>query len=169
MPTETFVDLQSLDLDRTLYGRADLDRRLAQRGTFQVVDRIVHEDVEGGVIVGVKEIRADDWWAADHIPGRPMFPGALMIETAAQIASFDYQQNRVDRSGGAGERFVGFGGVESARFRGLVTPGCTMVFVVKLMRAGSRMFRYAVQAFLRRDGVLAHDCVFDAEVLGVIV
>ena len=168
MPTEAFVDLAQLDLDHELYGRSELDRHLAQRGTFQVVDRIVYEDPAGGVIVGVKEIRGDDWWAADHIPGRPMFPGALMIETAAQIASFDYSKHRIDPAS-IGKRFVGFGGVDNARFRGLVTPGCRMVFVVKLLRAGSRMFRYAVQAFVERDRALSADCVFDAEVLGVIV
>lgn len=168
MPHEPFVDLAQLDLDRELYGRAELDRHLAQRGTFQVVDRIVHEAPAEGILVGVKAIRADDWWAADHIPGRPMFPGALMIETAAQIAAFDYSTHRM-APGSLGERFVGFGGVENARFRGLVTPGCTMVFVVKLLRAGSRMFRYAVQGFTARDGVIGDDCVFDGEILGVIV
>jgi 3-hydroxyacyl-[acyl-carrier-protein] dehydratase len=168
MPTETFVDLNQLDLDRELYGRAELDRHLAQRGTFQVVDRIVFEDASNGLIVGVKAIRGDDWWVGDHIPGRPMFPGALMIETAAQIASFDYSKNRIDPSL-IGKRFVGFGGVDSARFRGLVTPGCTMIFVVRLIRSGSRMFRYAVQAFTQRDGAVCTDIVFDAEILGVIV
>lgn len=168
MPTEAYVDLSQLDLDRELYGRTDLDRHLAQRGTFQVVDRIIYDDPKEGVIVGVKEIRADDWWATDHIPGRPIFPGALMIETAAQIASFDYSMHRID-SATVGQRFVGFGGVDKARFRGIVTPGCRMAFVIKLVRAGSRMFRYAVQAFVERDGVLGEDSVFDAEVLGVIV
>jgi 3-hydroxyacyl-[acyl-carrier-protein] dehydratase len=168
MPTETYVDLDQLDLGRELYGRAQLDRHLAQRGTFQVVDRIVFEDPPNGVIVGVKEIRADDWWAQDHIPSRPMFPGALMIETAAQIASFDFSVHRIDPAT-LGQRFVGFGGVDKARFRGLVTPGCMMIFVVKVIRAGSRMFRYGVQAFTRRDGVIGKDCVFDAEILGVIV
>ncbi|MEZ6017868.1 MAG: 3-hydroxyacyl-ACP dehydratase FabZ family protein [Planctomycetota bacterium] len=168
MPTETFVDLAQIDLEQTLYGRTDLDRHLAQRGTFQVVDRIVYEDPGNGVIVGIKDIRADDWWAQDHIPGRPMFPGALMIETAAQIASFDYALHRT-KPDAIGKRFVGFGGVDHARFRGMVTPGCRMVFVIKLIRAGSRMFRYGVQAFTERDGVVGADSVFDAEVLGVIL
>lgn len=168
MPTETFVDLASLDLDHVSVDRATLDRHLAQRGTFQVVDAIIHEDPPAGVLVGIKAIRADDWWTKDHIPGRPMFPGALMIETAAQIASYDYTAHRM-AGGAVGERFVGFGGVDKLRFRGLVTPGCRLVIVVKLLRAGSRMFRYAVQGFAERDGTLSEDCVFDGEVLGVIV
>jgi 3-hydroxyacyl-[acyl-carrier-protein] dehydratase len=168
MPLETLFDLAQLDRTRTLHGREELDKHLAQRGTFQVVDRIVWEDAEQGLVIGAKEILADDWWAAGHIPGRPMFPGALMIETAAQIASFDYSRHRIPADA-VGKRFVGFGGVDNARFRGLVTPGCTMFFVVKLLRSGSRMFRYATQAFLERDGQLEPTCVFEAEVMGVIV
>ena len=168
MATEPFVDLSSLDLDHVAVDRAELDRHLAQRGTFQTLDHVVHEAPEDGVVVGVKTIREDDWWADDHIPGRPMFPGAMMIETAAQIASYDYTAHRTTPEK-LGERFVGFGGVDKARFRGLVTPGCRMVFVVKLQRAGSRMFRYSVQGFTERDGVISDDCVFEADVLGVLV
>jgi len=168
MPIEAFLDLSKLDLSREVYGRAELDKYLAQRGTFQVVDRIIHDEPEAGLIVGVKDIRADDWWASDHIPGRPMFPGALMIETAAQIASFDYAVNRADPAT-VGQRFVGFGGVDNVRFRGMVTPGCLMVFIIKLVRAGSRMFRYSVQGFTAHEGVIAPNCVFDGEVLGVVL
>ena len=80
----------AVHLDHVAVERSELDQYLEQRGTFSVIDHLCHCDVEGGLLVGVKTIREDDWWAADHIPGRPMFPGVLMIETAAQIASFDY-------------------------------------------------------------------------------
>ena len=44
-----------------------------------------------------------------------------------------------------------------------------MIFVVKLRRAGSRMFRYSVQGFTERDGAIGDDCVFEADVLGHVV
>ena len=76
-----------------------------KRGTFAVLDHLAYVDQEAGLSVGVKSIRDDDWWAPDHVPGRPMFPGALMIETAAQIASHDYSRYRLE---GTSDRFVGF-------------------------------------------------------------
>jgi 3-hydroxyacyl-[acyl-carrier-protein] dehydratase len=166
MASLTEFDLASIDRTQIAVDRATLDEYLAQRGTFAVLDHLVHVDEEGGVAVGVKEIRADDWWAPDHIPGRPMFPGALMIETAAQIASFDYSRFRVEPGD---DRFVGFGGVESCRFRGVVEPPCNLFFVVKLLRAGSRMFKYQAEAYIERDGVLQPKRCFEAEVLGVLL
>ena len=66
-------------------------------------------------IVGFKDIRDDEFWVAGHIPGRPLFPGVLMIETAAQLASF-YTKKFVGWKG-----FVGFGAVENCRFRAQVS------------------------------------------------
>ncbi|MEM9382578.1 MAG: hypothetical protein AAGB93_21675 [Planctomycetota bacterium] len=166
MANATDFDLATIDREHVAVDRATLDEYLAQRGTFSVIDHLIHVDEEAGIAVGVKEIRDDDWWAKDHIPGRPTFPGALMLETAAQIASFDYSRFRVDPGD---KRFVGFGGVDDCRFRGVVEPHCHMYFVVRLERAGSRMFKYAAEGYIERDGVLQPKRVFEAKVLGVIL
>jgi len=167
MASEPLLDLESIDRTKVVVDRAELDQYLEQRGTFAVLDHLAHVDREAGVVVGVKAIREDDWWAPDHVPGRPMFPGALMIETAAQIASYDYSKHRIDPEGP--KRFVGFGGVDKARFRGIVEPPCTLFLTVKLERAGSRMFRYATEAYVERDGALEPTMVFEATVLGVLL
>ncbi|MEM9379800.1 MAG: hypothetical protein AAGB93_07590 [Planctomycetota bacterium] len=159
-------DLQSIDRDHVAIDRMKLNEYLKQRGTFAVLDHLCYSDQESGISVGVKAIRPDDWWTEDHIPGRPMFPGALMIETAAQIASYDYSCYRVKEGD---TRFVGFGGVDNARFRGVVEPPSTLYIVVKLERAGSRMFKYATQGFVETDGVLSPKRCFEADVLGVIL
>lgn len=166
MSVQQILDLDSIDRTQIAVDRATLDEYLAQRGTFAVLDHLAHVDKEAGIAVGVKAIRSDDWWAQDHIPGRPMFPGALMIETAAQIASFDYSKHRVE---GDDERFVGFGGVEDCRFRGVVEPPCTMFLAVKLQRAGSRMFKYSAEGYVEREGVLQPKRVFEATVMGVLL
>lgn len=166
MGNEPILDLESIDRTAVAVSRDELYEYLQQRGTFALLDRLCHVDAEAGTAVGVKEIREDDWWAKDHIPGRPMFPGALMIESAAQIGSFDFSKHRVNES--HGEHFVGFGGVEKTRFRGVVTPPSTLFFAVKLEKSGSRMFRYAAEAYVEKDGVLEPKRVFETTVLGVI-
>ena len=166
MPTSPILDLSIIDRTQVVVDRAELDKYLAQRGTFSVIDHLVHADKENAIMVGVKAIREDDWWAADHIPGRPMFPGALMIETAAQIASYDYSKNRILSEDD--NRFVGFGGVEKCRFRGVVAPPSNLYLCVKLERSSSRMFRYQAEGYIERDGELQAKRVFEATVLGVL-
>ena len=166
MANEPLIDLSTVDLNNVVADRAELDTYLEQRGTFTMVDYLAYCNKEDGMIVGVKAIKEDDWWAKDHVPSRAMFPGALMIETAAQIASYEYSKHRL---GGDVTRFVGFGGVDDCRFRGIVEPPCNLIITVKLVRAGSRMFRYKTQGFVQRDGVLSETRAFEATVLGVLI
>jgi len=159
MPTAPLLDFSTIDLTRTAATHAEIYRLLKQSGSFALLDGILHFDPSTPLVVGFKEIRAEDWWARDHIPGRPLFPGALMIETAAQLCAWDYMK----RSELAPDVFVGFGGLENTRFRGIVEPGRRMIFAGEVKRIRSRMFTYAAQGFV--DGCL----VFETDVLGVVV
>lgn len=163
MPTAPpLFDLDAVDLDRVVHGRETLDRYLRQRDRFEMLDAVVHEDVEGKIVVGYKDILRDDWWAKDHIPGRPMFPGVLQVEVAAQLAAYDYAAHRYP--GEVPEDvFVGFAGVDKVRFRGLVEPDCRLVMGVHLTKNSRRLFRYAAQGYVGRE------LVFEGEVLGVLV
>jgi 3-hydroxyacyl-[acyl-carrier-protein] dehydratase len=159
MAAETLIDFDALDLTQVIVDKAELLGTLHQRGRFEMVDGILHLDLTGGTVVGFKEIRGDDWWASDHIPGRPLFPGALMIEAAAQICTYHFLHVRTDLHGA----FVGFGGVDKVRFRSVVEPDCRMVFVGRVERVRSRMFTYSAQGFVGRR------LCFEAEILGVVV
>jgi 3-hydroxyacyl-[acyl-carrier-protein] dehydratase len=160
MPTTPLIDFEALDLTQTVGTPEDLKKYLKQRGTFELLDGVLHQGPEDELTVGFKDIRADDWWCADHIPGRPLFPGALMIETAAQLASYDYLRYRGDLSE---DQFVGFGGLDKTRFRAAVTPGCRMIFAAQLLRSRRSMFVYECQAFVDQK------IVFECEVMGVVV
>lgn len=153
------IDFETVDLARVVLTREDVLGKIRQRGRFALLDGILHVDGEGGLIVGFKDIRADDWWAADHIPGRPIFPGALMCEAAAQLCSYDYLRKQTLPEGG----FLGFGGMTDTRFRGVVEPGCRMLFAARPERLRSRMFTYAAQGFVERE------LVFETGILGVLV
>ncbi len=165
MASASLLDFNKIDLSRTVVSRTELDKYLKQAGRFAMLDGVLHEDVEGRLMVGYKDIAADDWWASDHIPGRPMFPGVLQIEAAAQLSAFDYSAHRVEHAGDgtAPGNFVGFGGVDKARFRGLVEPDCRLILCVHLEKCSRRMFRYQAQAFVDQQ------MVFEGQILGVLV
>jgi len=159
MPGEPLVEIEALELTRVIATRDDILAKIRQRGRFALLDGILQVDGEKGAIVGFKEIRADDWWAADHVPGRPIFPGALMCEAAAQLCSYDYLRKHTLPPGG----FLGFGGMDATRFRGVVQPDCRMILVARPERLRSRMFTYSAQGFVGRD------LVFETQILGVLV
>ncbi|MEZ5978300.1 MAG: 3-hydroxyacyl-ACP dehydratase FabZ family protein [Planctomycetota bacterium] len=160
MQTETpFLDFDAIDLDTTVVEKDEVLELLRQRNRFELVDGILHLDTEGGLIVGYKEIRSDDWWTTDHIPGRPLFPGVLMIESAAQMCTYHFM-----RSQNAGpETFVGFAGLDDVRFRATVVPDSRLVIAGRVRRVRSGMFIYDARGYV--DRALA----FEAVIRGVVV
>ena len=158
MPETPTIDLTQIDFTAVVADKAQIYSVLKQAGRFALLDKVVRFSTEERVSIGYKEIRADDWWCADHVPGRPLFPGVLMIETGAQLASWDHLRRHPEQKG-----FVGFGGLNDTRFRGQVEPGQRLVFVARETRVRSKMFLYAVQAFVKND------LVFETEVIGVVI
>jgi len=159
MPSEPLIDFEKVDLARVVATREDILGKIRQRGRFALLDGILKFDGEKGLVVGFKDIRADDWWATDHIPGRPIFPGVLVCEAAAQLCSFDYLRQHTLPEGG----FLGFGGMNETRFRGVVQPECRLVLAARPERLRSRMFVYVAQGFVERE------MVFETEILGILV
>lgn len=160
MPTAPLLDPTTLDGSRIVASHTDIYRRLKQANRFALLDGVYDlgpQPDDGGVVAGFKEIRADDWWTTDHIPGRPIFPGVLMVEAAAQLCSFDY----LTRFHEGEDLFIGFGGTNETRFRGLVAPPGRMTFVGTVRRVRKTLFTYYAQGFY--DGEL----VFESEVIGV--
>ncbi|MFQ5654791.1 MAG: 3-hydroxyacyl-ACP dehydratase FabZ family protein, partial [Planctomycetota bacterium] len=121
MPPKPLFDLDLVDLSATVFARQHIRQRIAQRAEMEMIDRIVLFEPERGRIAGVKEVRKEEFWVAGHFPGRPLFPGVLMIEAAGQLCSFYFAQ-----VGGA-DTVIAFAAADNVRFRGVVTPGDTLV------------------------------------------
>lgn len=159
MPTVPLVDLDKLDLDEVVVTKEELYGRLKQAGRLALVDGVLLLDTGGDLVVGYKDIRADDWWASDHIPGRPLFPGTLMVEASAQLSTYDFLQRRPELE----NAFIGFIGIDDTRFRATVEPPSRLVFVCRIARIRTTMFTYVVQ------GVVGDEVVFDARITGMVV
>jgi len=160
MSAPLLEDPLSLAHVEPLASGSDLDRILPQVNRFRMAEGILLSDPKKGVTVGYRDIRADDWWADDHVPGRPLFPGVLQCELAAQIASYDMLSNRFDAQTDS-DLFVGLGGLEAVRFRAPVVPGCRLVMAVFLKRARHNLCRYVCQ------GYVGEEMVFEGLILGV--
>lgn len=157
---QPIVDLATLDLSRNVISEEELRASLPHRDHFQLLDGICHFDPERGLAVGYKDWAADCWWSTGHIPGRPLMPGVLMIEGAAQVASFLIKK----ANAWAADSFIGLAGLDDVRFRGTVVPPARVYFVSgNLKISGRRLARMPAQAFCNGEMKM------ETELLGVML
>jgi 3-hydroxyacyl-[acyl-carrier-protein] dehydratase len=156
MPPELHFDPSHLDFTRVLAGRAEIRQVNPQRFEMEQLTAIVHVDPEEHLVVGYKDVGADEFWVRGHMPDYPLLPGVLMCEAAAQLCSY-YVVTRGLLQGD----FIGFGGLENVRFRGVVRPGDRLVLVGKGLRLNRRQTVFNVQGLVR--GTM----VFHADIIGV--
>jgi 3-hydroxyacyl-[acyl-carrier-protein] dehydratase len=155
MPPQFLYDISAIDLDKVLYDKSVIREMIPHRGAIEQLDAIVFADEPAGRIIGFKDVRADEFWVDGHIPGRPLMPGVLMLEAAAQLASF-YLRHEMKWTG-----FVGFGGVDDAKFRQAVPPGVRLHII--LQRIWIRHGRFCCKV----QGLVKGALVFDAQITGV--
>jgi 3-hydroxyacyl-[acyl-carrier-protein] dehydratase len=156
MPPELHFDPAGLDFSHVV---ADLDaiRRVnPQRFEMEQLTAIVYTDPEHHVIAGYKEVGRDEFWVRGHMPGYPLFPGALMCEAAAQLCSYYIVTQGLQQGD-----LIGFGGMENVRFRGTVHPGDRLVLIGKVLKYHRRQTLFNVQGFVGTT------MVFHADIIGV--
>jgi 3-hydroxyacyl-[acyl-carrier-protein] dehydratase len=154
MPPQFLFDLSSIDLNRVLFDQEAVRECNPQRGEMEMLNGVIWANPEKGQILGYKDIGPNEFWVSGHIPGRPLFPGVLMIELGAQLASF-YTRKYLNWKG-----FIGFGGVEGVKFRQQVLPGCRMLILGQ--RVWERHRRVACQV----QGVVEGNLAFEGTIIG---
>jgi 3-hydroxyacyl-[acyl-carrier-protein] dehydratase len=143
MPPPVLLNIADLDCSRVLYTREQIYQALPQRYEMSQLDGIIHADKAQMMTAAFRDVRADEWWCRGHMPGKPIFPGVLMMESAAQLAAFT--QKIFHPVEGA---FMGFGGIDDAKFRDSVIPPQRIVLVCKVVEARSRRFICALQSYV---------------------
>jgi 3-hydroxyacyl-[acyl-carrier-protein] dehydratase len=161
MPAVALFDRSVIDLSKTV---ADLDEIRAcnpQRFEMEQLSRIVHLDMKTGEVAGVLEIPEDPWWARGHIPGRPLMPGVLMLECAAQLCSFAIRRTYTDPAHAS--RFFGFGGLEAVKFRNVIFPSDTLLILARPVELRARRAIYQTQGYTNDR------MCFEARIIGMWV
>jgi 3-hydroxyacyl-[acyl-carrier-protein] dehydratase len=153
MPPQLLFDISAFDLDKVVADQEAIRLINPQRGDMEHLNGITWFDHEGR-IMGYKDVQENEFWVPGHIPGRPLLPGVLMIEAAAQVSSY-YVKAVLKWDG-----FIGFGGVKDCKFRLPVTPGCRLFILAQQTGARHRRFTSDIQ------GIVAGQIVFEATIVG---
>ena len=156
MPPELLFDPSQLNFNQVLAGRREIERVNPQRFEMEQLTAIVHMDTSQHLFAGYKDVTADEFWVRGHMPDYPLMPGVLMCEAAAQLCSY-----YIITAGRMQGDFLGFGGMENVRFRGLVRPGDRLVLIGKGIKMNRRQCIFNVQGFVGAT------MVFQADIIGV--
>lgn len=156
MPPVLHLNPECIDFTRVVADTEKIREVNPQRFEMEQLTAIVYLDPEQHIIAGYKDVRPDEFWVRGHMPGYPLMPGVLMCEAAAQLCGYYISTQGY----GAGD-FIGFGGMENVRFRGVVRPGDRLVLIGKALRLHRRQTIFNVQGFV------GSTIVFHGDIIGV--
>jgi len=132
---------------------------LPHRYPFLLVDRIL-EMHRGESAVGIKNVTMNEWFFQGHFPGKPVFPGVLIIEALAQTAaSFTVFTENLDTDG----KVVFFTTIDKVKFRRPVIPGDQLKLAVRVTQNRGMLWKYDGQALV--GDALAAEASFAAMVV----
>ncbi len=159
MPPPLLFDLSKIDLSaKPIFDKEAIGRINPQRFEMQQLDGILWFDKKKYLILGFKDVTENEFWIRGHIPGRPLMPGVIMVEAAAQMLSFFVKQIYEEPG------FIGFISIESAKFRSTVEPGKRLYLLGHITKfKKGRKYSTSIQ------GVVDDTLVFETSISGMTV
>jgi beta-hydroxyacyl-ACP dehydratase FabZ len=128
---------------------------LPHRYPILLVDRVLEIEPKKR-IVAIKNVTINEPIFAGHFPGRPVFPGVLLIEGMAQAGGLLLLQDIPDRS----KKLIYFAGIEEAKFRRPVVPGDQVRYELEVLRLRSTFSKLAGRVTV--DGQLCAEAVISS-------
>ncbi len=151
MPPAAYCDPQTINCDELAYTREAIYQLLPQAHEMAMLDGIPLCDEENQIFAAYRDIRDDEWWCRGHMPSKAIFPGVLMIESAAQLCAFSQKMLYKDC-----KDVMGFGAINDGKFRDSVFPPNRVILIAKVTDPRLRCYTCGVQAFV--DGRMAFEC-----------
>ncbi|MCP9223594.1 3-hydroxyacyl-ACP dehydratase FabZ [Erythrobacter sp. LQ02-29] len=129
------AEMESYDIRQVL-------KALPHRYPLLLVDRVKSITL-GEEIHAVKAVTFNEDFFQGHFPGAPIMPGVLQIEALAQAAAILGIETL--ELAGTGKLVI-FMGIENAKFRKPVEPGCLLDLEVQFLQKRSRVYKFKGKA-----------------------
>lgn len=163
MPPRALIDASKVNPNTVVADIEAIRQHNPQRYEFEQLSHICYADLEAGELAGVLDIPEEPWWANGHVPGRPLMPGVLMLEAAAQLCSWYVHQVH---DGSDEQRIFGFGGIDGVKYRSVVFPPARLIILGRRVEVRSRRAIFDTQGYLGND---LERMVFEARITGLWV
>jgi 3-hydroxyacyl-[acyl-carrier-protein] dehydratase len=115
---------------------------LPHREPFILIDRVLTNQPLV-TTVAEKDILATEFWVPGHFPGRPVFPGVLIVEAFAQTGAVCIL---------TAPEYLGrmgyFSSIQEVKFKRLVVPGDTLRIQVRFLHMKVGFFFFEGEAYV---------------------
>ncbi len=127
--------LNSLDIQ-------EITALLPHRYPFLLIDKVL--DYTPGVsLTALKNVTINEPIFTGHFPGRPIFPGVLILEALAQATGILGFKTATERA--ENELYL-FAAIDEARFKKPVVPGDTMILEVTFLKERRNLWKFYGEA-----------------------
>ena len=150
-------DISGIDLSKQLVSREEIGKVNPHRGDMALLDYIAWQSLDLTKCIGVVKVKGNEFWVPGHFPGKPMFPGVLMVEAGAQLANYIFNVRTPIT------KICALLGVDDARFRAPVEVGQDLIVLLDSVKWTATRFTSRVQ------GVVNGQIAFEVTVMGIAI
>jgi 3-hydroxyacyl-[acyl-carrier-protein] dehydratase len=116
----------------------EINARIRQRPPFQMIERVTKLE-PGKSADGIKCVSVNEPYFQGHMPGLPIMPGVLLIESAAQLCSLVIEADGSDDS-----KVYVLLKVRDFKFVRPVVPGDRLEIHAEMVRGGAGVYTFDV-------------------------
>lgn len=132
---------------------SDIINLIPHRYPFLLIDKVTDIDLNKS-ITGIKAVTFNEPFFYGHFPEYPVMPGVLILESMAQTAAclVSYEDNQLSQ-----DKLVFFTGIEKAKFKRPVTPGCILKLKINLLTNKRSLYKFSGEAYVDNNLVASSD------------
>ena len=131
----------------------DIINLIPHRHPFLLIDKVTDIDLNK-TITGMKGVTFNEPYFLGHFPEHPVMPGVLILEAMAQTAAclVSYENKFLSNN-----NLVFFTGIDKAKFRKPVIPGCELIFKISLIVSKRSLYKFHGEAFVEEKLVASSE------------